>query len=74
MYHQGVRTRAPLYSSDFEAGVKKAKTAILQALTSLDRMPAHLLRFVGREGRAFKRHVEDVFRSEEAEKEGTEHG
>ena len=70
VYSQGMRTRVELYATAFKAGAKKSKTAIMQTLKPLHLVPEHLWQGLGRQGRAFRRFVDQVFQMEEEEEEG----
>lgn len=70
VYSQGMRTRVELYATAFKAGAKKSKTAIMQTLKPLHLVPEHLWQGLGRQGRAFRRFVDQVFRMEDEEEEG----
>ena len=69
VYSQGMRTRVELYATAFKAGAKKSKTAIMQTLKPLHLVPEHLWQGLGRQGRAFRSFVDQIFRMEEEEEE-----
>ena len=53
VYHQGFRTRAPLYSTAFEMGIQKSKNAVVRALSPLEKAAGILNRSnKGDEGKA----------------------
>ena len=75
VYHQGYRTRAPLYSTAFEMGIKKSKTAVLRALNPLEKSAGTLERCIlsameagdrrplDSEDQKFRKFVVDMFKA-----------